>query len=1421
MVYFFKLYAFQSLEAKTEICYYVQSRIDKDAINEGAWTVLFNLLSQNGTYDVNQSSVLETNSKANDIVEFGPNLRIKTAWSTNAIAILKKSCVNSFARIEKSFRTIDKEYFEMKYDKMTQTIYKKPLVSFDAVENDIQSYQQSILYEHPIPIKPSDIRHYNDIYQLGLNNNDIHFYFDLFANHIKKNPNTAELVMLATLNNEHSRHRFFKGKYTLYDICVGPIEESKLNDPKYDRGVCAQYIQKTAEKSLMEEIQLPYLLNPNNSVIAFSDNASAIKGFELLQLNQYWNPMLENLKIGLDSDDENDMESNTYNGFHLSNRRVIPLKRVYHPSLKAETHNFPTGVAPFEGAATGVGGRIRDTIAIGRGGFMVAGMAGYSVGNLYNNPKLKELPVDNTPLEILIKASDGASDYGNKIGEPIILGFTRSFGDILEYRQLIPTSKPTTSGFLSHRTIKVKERKEWLKPIMFSAGIGLVDDNNMNKESDTKLAILQVGGPPYRIGINGGSASSKEHNLKDKEFNFAAVQRGDPEMESKIVKFINICLHMGFGNPILTIHDQGAGGMANVLAEICEPHGGIIYLNDILLGDDSMSDMEVLLSEYQEQVCILVQHHDIDFMKILARREGVNINHIGSIVDEDKLTIIGSMKVNRQNHDTFKDMYLTDDEEYADEKLIKIIDLPVNDIFKKLPQQKFDLIEPYIKWEVKRWVSDIKDTFLDTTLRLLKNINVGSKRFLTSKVDRSVGQVAQQQTIGLTQCPLSDYAMIANNYFGSDKIVPGKLIFPGVVTSIGEQPIKGIYDIEKMVRLTVAEMLTNMIWAGIEDFNMIKCAANWMWSNTEDTDKYLLRKAVLCLKETLIELGIATDGGKDSLSMSIKSNNETVKSPNTLTLTGYVTTMDIRQKVNAGFVREGNHIIYINLSNKYNRMGGSILSYITGSMSSVGPLQIPDFENLKKFPELFEFIQYNIKIGNIVAGHDISDGGLITSLLEMCFPNNKGCDVDFSGLAFNSHYETFMCEEPGLLIEYKHDAESEQFIQDIKDIGYFQIYNIGLVTTDNITVKSKDEELINKPISVFRKAWEEPAHHIEEIQIGHKLAMTELNQLLASTINDPYNVPFPVEYRLNNLENEMKIIEELLARKQKQVHIKLAVIREEGSNGDREMKAAFALAGFDVYDIHMNDIVSGTITLDEFMGIVFVGGFSYADTFGAATGWASCIQNNALVRNEFKKFYDRTDTFSFGVCNGCQLMSILGWIPFESKFVENDSKRFESRFTTVTITENNSIMLKSLKGTTFGMWSAHGEGKYVSNEINDLIENDNFEENSYYNTSFPVRYVDYDGKYTETYPHNPNGSSKGIAAVVSDDGRHLAIMPHPERSYMMWQGAYCPPEISQKMGNLSPWFLMFKDAFMWCQERLDEKIAKQKEEEFNIEDDFM
>lgn len=1406
MVFLLKLYSADDLESNTEYCYYIQLSISKENITNETWSVLFDLTSNGGTKIMSMSSILDNQNHDEYITEFGPNLSVITPWASNALSIIKKANVNVINKIERSIRTISKDVIDRYFDKMTQVIYKKPLVSFDPKENDMAVNCQLESFSSTFTIKPDNIATYNKIYGLSMDDDDIKYYVNLFKNELKRNITNVELVMLGQMNSEHSRHHFFRGNYDIYMLKISEQEKQKLLNPHYKNTILIQSFKITDTISLMDKVKTPYLLNPNNSIIAFHDNASCILGYKTVQLNQSWNLIMEQFDTFDNNESDDDVSTiKMITPKYMTNRRMTPMKRYYHPTLTAETHNFPTGIAPFEGAATGVGGRIRDTMAIGQGGIMLASLAGYAVGNLdldYSWVKTT-LPteIDNSPLDILIGASNGASDYGNKIGEPIIGGYTRSYGDTIKERCVIPLEKIDTDKTTMGRVKVINNHREWFKPVMFSAGIGLVDDNHTEKKSEPGMNILRVGGPAYRIGIGGGAASSRDHSVENKDIDFSAVQRGDPEMESRVVKFINSCIDMGINTPIQSIHDQGAGGMANVTAEIPEPHGATVYMQSVNVGDDTMSDMEIWVSEHQEQMTFLAHQNEVELLKLLAKRENIALDVIGIVTDTSD--IIAKSLVDIKEPNEYAELVDYSDDDEATQQIINMVNLPIDKIINDLPIKKYDLVSPYIIWTEtnKQWHSDLDPINFGKLLsKVLSHVSVGSKQFLTNKVDRSVGRVSQQQCIGMTQVPLSDFSSVAHNYFGTTEIT-GSLTFPGIVTAIGEQPIKGLYDVDKMVRLSIAEMLTNMIGAVIEDMSMIRCSANWMWANKSPEDKYSLWKGVGTLRDVLSDLSVAVDGGKDSLSMSIQTKTGDIKAPNALVLTGYVNCPDVRVKVNQGFITRNNKIIYVNLSNRHMRLGGSILSQCCNAMSDVNPEDVPDFETIEKFPTFFQFIQYHIKTGTIKSCHDVSDGGLITALLEMSFPNHMGFNI-IRDDPYHNCYETYFHEEPGLIFEV-NTSSSKTIIDNLKKMGYYHSYDMGRITDGVVCIKYNNQVLIGGHVTQYKKIWEQTSFKIEEKQSNPICVKSEKTESYVRLDTNVYNIERKMIDRLISLESEVDVLNNILSRKCMTGPFipKIAIIREEGSNGDREMKAAFATAGFQTYDIHMNDLVQKKITLDHFNGIAFVGGFSYADVFGAAQGWAACIQNHPYIKTQFDNFYNRSDTFSLGVCNGCQLMSLLGWVPYNSRFITNDSGRFESRYSMVTIQNNNSIMLKSMAGLTFGVWSAHGEGKYLSQDIVNSIKHNTFDN---YSHSFPVRYVNRQGDITETYPHNPNGSPKGITAIVSDNGRHLAMMPHPERSYLTWQLAHCPEFIKKEIKNFTPWFLMFRNAYNWCQQKIDE-----------------
>lgn len=1320
MTFFTKFYV--PVNKELEHCYYLETEKDFNSFTDSDKIKIRNLLTNTFEKEISPDTTLA--AEAHEIVEFGPMLNVETPWCTNALNILNKSHINGIIKIEYSTRTTNLILFEKTFDKMTQKVYLEPLTSF--VTNVSSQSQYPNVYELNMFDVPDYVKNNN----LGLSDDDCYDYVSIYEKEVGRGINNAELVALSQVNSEHSRHHFFRGiyKYT--------------NDKQQE---------VTDYTSLMDRVKTTWKKNKNNSVIAFKDNASAILGFEGIF------PELQIKETGAFSEDSE---------FDPYNCKVFLNYRRFHFTLTAETHNFPTGIAPFQGATTGVGGRIRDTLAIGRGGYMIAGLAGYSVGNIY------KINSENFihPMDLLIQASNGASDYGNKVGEPIIGGFTRSFECNYYGNQI-----------------------GYVKPIMFSAGIGLVSDNHLTKiteedltETDDNILIVRLGGPAFKIGVGGGSASSRSQDSKNKEIDLSAVQRGDPQMECKLVKLIQACIELDENNPIDSIHDQGAGGLINVASEITVPYGGMIYLNKIAKPDKTMTDIELLISEHQEQVTVLVKHKNMDLLRFLATREGVPLEMIGHLIKD-------------ANKEPMFKVYGTQDDN-------KIIEFPLKSLLENSKRKVYD-VTPNVTLHSniigRKWYEGIQ--FKEALVKVLGNIQVASKSFLTNKVDRSVsGLIAQQQCVGYNQIPISDYSMVSHSYYGtydnaSDTL--SKIVFPGVVSSIGEQPIKGLIDIKKMVRLTVAEMLTNLIFANIEDFTMIRCSANWMWANQSENGKYQLRVAVQELESILSDLKIAIDGGKDSLSMSVKvndSNPKMIHAPNTLVLTSYVSIPDMSQRVTSGFVRTDSKIIHINMSAFRYRIEGSILAQCYDKLEGADPLDVPDFENPIQIVKLFTLMNRYIRMNYVFSGHDISDGGLITTLCEMTFPNNIGIEIE-SIPTRSFPIQNFFAEEPGIVIEV-HKDYAEYILKEIKQVYTDSVILGNTTMNNNITINTSTGVVLDESIIDIKKYWCDPSFAIEKLQANKNCIDQEIKNTYTYVPIHNFNMPKEVckkmMYVANDLDPIMQVHKGVYPVKNAP---KVAIIRDEGSNGDREMRAVLTSVGFDVYDIHINDMIYSGATLDSFRGIVFVGGFTYSDVFGSAQGWASVIINNEKVCDEFDKFKNREDTFSLGVCNGCQLMALLEWIPYSPRFMTNNSERFESRYTTVKIVNDKSIFFEGMQDLSFGIWIAHGEGRYVSEKASEISTND---------ACFPIRYVDADSNITESYPYNPNGSIHGIAGSISENGRHLAMMPHPERSYLNYQAAYIPEEYIRdehvyQMNKYTPWILMFHNMYNWCSKKME------------------
>ena len=1156
-----------------------------------------------------------------------------------------------------------KEDFNLDYDKMIYKIYENN-------EINIRDYDKNI--EKCFFVYKNEALKFSNNYSLGFIPEDIELLYS-----IKNKFTNVELFDLSQCNSEHARHHFFNGI----------IDDDNI--------------------SLLKKIKKTYKKKHKNVLVAFKDNASIIEG-------EYCVDILLN--------------NNT--------NQLVPINQKINFSYKAETHNFPTGICPFPGAETGVGGRIRDTLSCGKGGDIIAGTAGYCVGDilhqLYLDTQYLENDyytnlIHNKPLRILIEASNGASDYGNKIGEPIIQGFCRSYrGDFIDYNN-------------------DKNRIEYLKPIMFSGGIGkIMNKNNYKEKIEYGDLLIRIGGPAYRIGLGGGTASSREQDDKNSKDDFNAVQRGDPEMASKLVRFIR---KINYYNYIKSIHDQGSGGMANVSREISEPYGAKIFLDNILCGDKTLNTLEKWVAEYQEQISFIIRFQDYIEVKKIAKKENLSLVIGGYINDSKKIEVVSSL----------------DD--------IKPVDLP----FFKINKKKYSTEKPNKQLKYNDINSDInsdnnnKLDLLNYLGIILRDISVGSKQFLTNKVDRSVsGLIIQQQCVGPFQLPLSNYSLVLNGYSSST----------GLVSSIGEQPLKGIKNdesISKMVRMSLGEMLTNMISVPIKSLENINMVANWMWSSIDKNDSYLLKKAVETLTESVEKLGMCLTGGKDSLSMTVKNKDLEVKSPNTLVVSGYTTINTIDNRLNC-VLKNVNSVLLLVKFNDLNRLGGSIFEKYYPNIENLN-YEIPDFIELEKFKEFQSIFTKYIILNEIYSCHDISDGGLITTLVEMSISSGIGFIME----DLTKNLDFLFSEELGLVFEINPKILNE-FTNKLQKID-LNYYILGSTINNQKITITVNQYKLEESIDYIRSLWQETSYRIEEKQCNLQCIREERKNL-----KYPNFVKFNIPESIGSLFKD--IIKNKSLMKKDNLKIKLGIVREEGSNGDREMTYCFNEAGFSCYEITIDDIINDVINLKDFRGLAFVGGFSFSDVLGSSVGWYSSIIHNSKVKNQFDNFYKRRDTFSIGVCNGCQLLSLLGCFDGNVKLERNISDRFESRYNFVkVIPNNNSIFLKDMDDLFFGIWSNHTEGRIVSNNNNDSI--------------YPIKYCDDLGNITEKYPFNPNGSKDGRCCISSNDGRHLGIMPHPERLVLKKQLPYVDIDTIEnikykKLGIYSPWMKIFLNAYQWC-----------------------
>lgn len=1242
------------------------------------------------------------------VVEVGPRLSFTSAFSTNATSVCQSVGVN-VTRLERYRRyqlkgvgseapgaAAVKAFTSIVHDRMTEWCLRAPLESFSMGLQPSPVVLVPVLKEGVAALERANVAQ-----GLSLDSWDLDYLLRLFRDDMKRDPTDVELFDFSQSNSEHSRHWFFRGRLVIDG--------------------------EEVPTTLMDVVRETIEAQPANSVIAFADNSSAIRGYSTALLLP-------------------DKCSGVPTGFSVRSR-------LRHLLLTAETHNFPTGIAPHPGAETGTGGRIRDSHATGRGSYPIAGTAGYCVGALnipghrlpWEDPTLVYPSTMAKPLEIEIQASNGASEYGNKFGEPVISGFTRSVCMILP------------SG----------ERREYIKPIMFTAGIGAIDDDHTAKgEPEAGMVVVKLGGPAYRIGMGGSAASSMMQGENREDLDFNAVQRGDAEMEHKVNRVIRACCEMGPSNPIVSIHDQGAGGNCNVLKEIISPVGGRIDVRKIILGDATLSVLEIWGAEYQEADALLIRPESVPLFTALCARERAPVAYVGEITGDQRAVLFDSADGSTP------------------------VNFELEKVLGKMPQKTFTSTRAVAPSTPLTLPLDLDaPAALDRVLRLL---SVGSKRFLTNKVDRSVtGLIAQQQCVGPLHTPLADCSVVSLSHF--DVV--------GIASSIGEQPLKGLVSPRAMGRMAVAEAITNLCAARISSLTDVKCSANWMWAAKLPHEGAALFDACRSMADFMIATGVSVDGGKDSLSMATKlPSGEVVKAPGSLVISLYAPCSDVRVVFTPDLKAPGSsELIFVDLSARAGqplraRAGGSALAQVYGQAGAL--VNLPDCEDPSLLVAAFNCIQalMSDRSSGLLSYHDRSDGGLITTLLEMAFAGDCGFDVSLpqppEGV---SPIDLLFAEEVGMVLEVA-TGKSASVLSALSAAGVSS-YNIGRsLEKKEVSVRVGGAvALPTQSMAVLRDVWESTSFALEALQCNPACVASE-QQLMKTRKRPAYRLTFdPIATARE------RILREPSSKP------RVAVLREEGSNGDREMTAALWSVGFDAWDVTMSDLLSGRAVLDGFRGIVFPGGFSYADVLDSAKGWAGTIKFSPLVLAQFSKFYSRSDTFSLGVCNGCQLMALLGWVPFgpdavpvdkQPRFVHNASGRFESRFSTVVISPSPAVLFRGMAGSILGVWVSHGEGR--AHFPDSAMAADA-------TALAPLHYVDDEGNATEIYPFNPNGSPRGIAGLCSRDGRHLAVMPHPERTVRTWQCPWAPEEwrARDRVPGASveaPWSRMFQNAMDFCEE---------------------
>ncbi|OWP76096.1 phosphoribosylformylglycinamidine synthase [Flavobacterium oreochromis] len=1166
----------------------------------------------------------------------GPRAAMVTPWSTNAVEITQNMGITGIVRIEE-FQKVNENFTD--FDPMLSQKYSE-------LNQDI--YTINITPEAILEIE--DIEAYNKQEGLALSPEEVD-YLNNLSTKLGRQLTDSEVFAFSQANSEHCRHKIFNGTFVI-DGEEQPTSLFKL-------------IKKTSET------------NPNEIVSAYKDNVAFIKGPKAVQ-------------FAPKSADKPDFYQET------------AFESVL--SLKAETHNFPTTVEPFNGAATGSGGEIRDRLAGGQGSLPLAGTAVYMTSySRLNDERPWEKGMDErkwlyqTPMDILIKASNGASDFGNKFGQPLITGSVLTFEHEEEGRKI-----------------------GYDKVIMQAGGVGygkLEQAKKHEPQAGDKIVIL--GGENYRIGMGGAAVSSADTGAFGSGIELNAIQRSNPEMQKRAANAIRGLVESD-NNPIVSIHDHGAGGHLNCLSELVEATGGLIDLDKLPVGDPTLSAKEIIGNESQERMGLVIGEKDIDTLNRIAERERAPMYTVGEVTNDHRFTFESKTTG------------------------VKPMDYALEDFFGSSPKTIMTDTKVNRDYTNPDYSATEIPNYLNQVLQLEA---VACKDWLTNKVDRCVGgRVAKQQCAGPLQLPLNNVGVMALDYKGKE----------GIATTIGHAPVAALVDPVAGSRNAIGEALSNLVWAPLKDgLQSVSLSANWMWACKNEGEDARLYDAVKGCSDFAIELGINIPTGKDSLSMKQKYPNDEVIAPGTVIISAIGNCTNITKVVEPVLQPNGGNIYYINLSQDNFKLGGSSFNQILNKIGN----EVPSIKNAAYFKKAFNTLQELIKERKIKAGHDVGSGGLITTLLEMSFAQvDLGATYDLSVLGENDTTKALFNEN--IAVVFQADAS----VEEVFKANGITLFNIGTVTEGDIISISNFNDNFNFSVAETRDTWYKTSYLLDTKQSRNGMAEARY----ANYKNQPLEFTFPANF--NGTKPEIP----------SGVRPKAAIIREKGSNSEREMANAMYLAGFDVKDVHMTDLISGRETLEDIQFIGAVGGFSNSDVLGSAKGWAGAFLYNEKANTALQNFFKREDTLSVGICNGCQLFMELELINPEhevhGKMHHNTSNKHESGFTSVKIQKNHSVMLSTLEGATLGVWISHGEGKFKLPYNEDK-----------YNIVAKYGY--------EGYPANPNGSDFNTAMLCDNTGRHLVMMPHIERSIFPWNWANYPDR-GQK-DEVSPWLEAFVNARKW------------------------